>query len=149
MIKFEKIHIDELKKIIYLCYKDDEELVAKYHSINMLSDNNTLDDCVDMTFSRICNTDFIYEVDNYVVKSNKDVIGYITKLDNLLYSFAIIKNFRRKDVLTLWWEKVTHLFGGEIVAMIYDNNTRCSRFFEKNKMELISQEDNILIYKNQ
>jgi len=148
MINFEKIDLNELKNIIYLCYKDDTELIDSYHSINIISKNNSLEDCVEMTYDRICDTDSLYGMENYAVKSDGSVIGYISKLDNLLYSFAIIKEFRRKEVLNLWWEKVTELFEGEIVAMIYNNNTRCSRFFEKNKMQLIAQEDNILIYKN-
>ena len=54
MIKFEEISLDELKNLIYLSCENDNELVEKYHSLNLDSEEKyTLEDCVNETFQRI------------------------------------------------------------------------------------------------
>lgn len=148
MIEFEKIELTELKNIIYLCYQGDDDLVSKYHSINLEPGQYSLDDCVELTYQRLCEAVDEYKADCYLIKYNDDVIGYLACVEDLLYSFAIIKAFRKKEILTLWWEEVVKFFNGSFITMIYNNNQRCLMFLLKNEMKIVGTDNNIILLKN-
>jgi len=149
MIKFEKISLDELKKLIYLSCENDNELIVKYHSLNLNKNKSyTLEDCVSETFERIKNAEEEIGLDKYKVLYQGEDIGYVVLFEDILYSYAIAMKYRTKEILPLWWEEICNLFENEFVTMIYDNNTRCLNFLLKNNMQIVESEDNILMLKN-
>jgi hypothetical protein len=149
MIKFEEISLDELKNLIYLSCENDNELVEKYHSLNLDSEEKyTLEDCVNETFQRIVDAEEEIGVDKYRVVYQGEDIGYVVLFEDILYSYAIAIKYRTKEILSLWWKGICDLFENEFVTMIYSNNTRCLNFLLKNNMEIVETEDNILMLKN-
>lgn len=149
MIKFEKISLDELKKLIYLSCENDNELVEKYHSLNLNKNKSyTLEDCVNETFERIVNAEEEVGVDIYKVLYQGEEIGYVALFEDILYSYAIAMKYRTKEILSLWWKGICELLDGEFVTMIYSNNTRCLNFLLRNNMEVVETEDEIIMLKN-
>lgn len=149
MIKFEKISLDELKKLIYLSCENDNELAEKYHSLNLGKRGEyTLEECINETFERIVDAEEEVGLDKYKVIYQGEEIGYVTLFEDILYSYAIGMKYRTKEILPLWWKGICNLFENEFVTMIYSNNTRCLNFLLKNNMEIVEVEDNILMLKN-
>lgn len=149
MIKFEKISLDELKKLIYLSCEGDIELAKKYHSLNLDKRREyTLEECISETFERIIDAEREVGLDKYKVLYQGEEIGYIVLFEDILYSYAIGMKYRTKEILTLWWKEICNLFENEFVTMIYSNNTRCLNFLLRNNMEIVEIEENILMLKN-
>lgn len=150
MMKFKKISLLELKNIVYLSYENDVDLCNKYHSINKLEPNQSynINECADITYNRIEEASKHLDLEYYKIVYKKNTIGYIAVFENILYSFAIAVKYRVKDILKIWWEKVSNVLGNGFVTFIYDNNARCLNFLLKNNMEVIDEEKGIITLKN-
>lgn len=117
------------KNHIKIGFENDEELFSTYHILN-----GSENECIKHTYERIQDikneTHCFYEI----VYKDK-AIGFCCFQDNLLYSFAINKEYRRREILMAWLEHVERLFVGKypiFMTTFYQKNTRAKDFFLKN-----------------
>jgi hypothetical protein len=76
-------------------------------------------------------------------------IGYVCKIPNNLYSFGININYRTKDNLIEFWERVKELMGDSFICMLFPQNTRAVEFLKKQGMqEVIGVENNCTVLLN-
>jgi hypothetical protein len=103
VIRLTKISLFELPELIHLCYKNDNDLLNKYHLAPM-----DLGSAIESTFGMIYTASRIKKLECYKVIYLKQPIGYVVSYDNgeLLYSYAIAPKFRKKDILINWWQQV-------------------------------------------
>lgn len=133
MIKFQKVSLPEVKKLIQISYEGDVDLMQKYH----VTPNMQYWDCVDRTMEMISEVAKERPLIHYKVIYQKQPIGYVSVFDKFLYSFGININYRKKHVLVSWWGNVEGLFKEEFYTMLFQNNTRTIGFLLKNKMKIL------------
>lgn len=133
MVKIDNISKPKLLGLIYKSYEDDFDLFEKYHV--QKGDAETL---AIKTMEMIEQASAQFPIICYKVMLNKEPIGYfvISREMGLLYSFAINKKYRTKEVLVNWWKYVRMVLGKTFTSVLYSNNTRAISFLKKNGMEV-------------
>lgn len=146
MIRLEYTSREALKPLISMCYAQDTALIERYHSLNLKDmGQHTLDACVQSTHEKIMSLDASPTLKSYTILYQEDVIGYMVVFENILYSFAIIPKYRRKEILMSWWNAVTQSFKNDFFVIIHHNNTRCLSFLLKNKMQVFNEKEGIVV----
>jgi hypothetical protein len=146
MVRLTKISLFELPELIHLCYKNDDDLLQKYHLAPM-----DLGSAIESTFGMIYTASRIKKLSIYKVVYQKQPIGYVVTYNgDFLYSYAIAPKFRKKDILINWWQEIKSVLKKEFATMVYDWNSRAAKFLEKNGMQLAAHdtEKKILTYIN-
>jgi hypothetical protein len=137
MITIKKISINELPNLVAMSYEGDSDLLHKYYHIRL-----GFQDMINTTLVYIYQMSSMKKVNCYKVIYQKKPIGYfVTFDDNFLYSFAINKKYRKKDILTKWWEKVQKELGETFYCGLYECNDRAIKFLEKNRMKIIDTDE--------
>lgn len=137
MIRLTKISLFELPELIHLCYKDDSDLLQKYHLAPM-----DLGSAIESTFGMIYTASRIKKLSNYKVLYQKQPIGYVVTYEgNFLYSYAIAPKFRKKNILIDWWHEIKKILDRDFATMVYDNNHRAVKFLEKNGMKVAARDN--------
>jgi hypothetical protein len=121
----------------------DDDLLLKYHLAPM-----SLIDAVKSTFGMIASASKIKKLTYYKVLYNKQPIGYTVTFDNNLYSYAINKKFRKKDILVAWWNEIKETLSDNFMSMLYSNNERAKNFLIKNGMKVFDEKDNVITFIN-
>jgi len=144
MINLIKISIFELPELIRFCYTGDEGGLDKYYKNPI--DVKSVDEAVDCTMGMINEL----ELGHYKIMFGETVIGYSSICENCLYSFAINKWYRSNLIKDKWFEKVKELLGGKFMVVLYPENIRAIRFFERQGMELVEgvQENMVTLLNN-
>ena len=138
MITIKKISKSEIPKLVAIAYEGDQELFDKYHSGNLFDDfNRDFPSAVLTTLDIIDEATDHVELSYYKVIYQKKPIGYFITFGNFLYSFAIAKSYRKRDVLIGWFESVKKVLGKNFFAILYDINTRAIAHLEKQGMQII------------
>ena len=144
MIKFEKITIFELRDLVEISYRGDIDLLDKYWG-----DDFSLEEAVNETMFMVKTVNEEVPVECYAVVLNDEEIGYVCKIPNNLYSFGININYRKKDVLIEFWDKVKELMGEGFICMLYPQNSRAINFLKKQGMvEVSGIEENCTVLLN-
>lgn len=139
MITLKKISQAELRPLVELSFKDDEDLVCKYHICEQ-----GFEECVEHTLGRI-NTFKGEEKPSYFkVVFNKIAIGFLVISYKRLYSFGVSIKYRTKLVLTQWWEAVKKKVGREFICSLYSKNTRAIQFLLRQGMKIGEVRNNIV-----
>lgn len=143
MIHIKKISITELPELVELSYKDDVDLLEKYHVAKM-----DLRKAVMSTLVMIGETAKNYQLQYYRVMDKKTPIGYFIIFNECLYSFAINIHYRTKVVLTNWWKQVLNVLGDHFMCSLNPNNTRAVKFLERQGMKVIQKDETLIILSN-
>lgn len=139
MVRVDKISKPKLLELIRHSYQGDKDLCEKYHAIK--GDEETLSlETMDMIENASKKLNLTY----YKVLLNNNPIGYFAIADQLLYSFAINKKYRKKEILISWWASVKQVLGKAFTTALYTNNTRAIKFLEKNGMEVYQTDGNLI-----
>lgn len=103
-----EISIDELNNYINIAFNGDTDLFSKYHI-----KGGTQEDCVFDTHSTIVEASDLFDTTCYKVLLRDEPIGFtvVSKKLRLLYSFGINKEYRKKEILELWFENVVNILG--------------------------------------
>lgn len=139
MVKIDKISKPKLLELIEKSYQGDNDLFNKYHVIK--GDAQTL--AVE-TMGMIEQASKQFDMSYYKVLLNKEPIGYFVTSKQHLYSFAINKKFREKEILINWWKYVKMVLGKAFTTVLYDNNTRAIEFLKKNGMVVNKTDGNLV-----
>jgi hypothetical protein len=133
MITIKKISINELPNLVAMSYEGDFDLMHKYYHIKL-----GFQDMINTTLVYIYQMASMKKLSYYKVIYRKNAIGYFVTFDNnFLYSFAINKKYRKKEILTKWWNKVEKELGETFYCGLYECNERAIKFLEKNGMKVI------------
>lgn len=139
MIRTKKISKPKLLNLIKISYEDDFDLFDKYHVIKGDANSLSLE-----TMGMIERASNDIELQYYRVLYNKTPIGYIVVGKQLLYSFAVNKKYRKKEILIKWWQTIKQILGKAFTTILYSNNTRAIKFLEKNGMEVFKTDGNLV-----
>jgi len=89
------------------------------------------------------------EVECYSVVLDGEEVGYVCKIPNNLYSFGININYRKKDILIEFWDRVKELMEDSFICMLYPQNTRAISFLKKQGLvEVEGVENNCTVLLN-
>lgn len=139
MVTIKKISKPELATLIQSSFEGDNDLIEKYRPVEM-----TMEETIADIEERINETSKEQKLDYYKVICHKEPIGYFVTTERFLYSFAINIKFRKKDILTNWWQQVKSVLGENFRCMLYENNERAIHFLEKNGMRFWEQDGNVI-----
>jgi len=142
MVTCKKISKAELPKLIELSYIGDVDLIEKYHHMNMKG-KATFEMAIISTLNNIHDVSKEFDLRYHKVIFDKKPIGYFVTFDGFLHSFAIVKKYRKKDILIGWFNCVKKILGNKFYSMLYDHNTRAINHLVKQGMKIIevSEED--------
>jgi len=129
MIILEKISKFELGDLVEIAYKGDDDLLDKYWG-----DDFNLEEAVNETMFIIGEVEKEAEMSYYSVVCDDEEIGYVCKIPNNLYSFGININYRTKDNLIEFWDRVKEVMGEGFICMLYPQNQRAINFLKKQGM---------------
>lgn len=117
---FNTISIEKLRSSIEIAYKGDEDLLEKYH-VAVFS----FDEAVNSTLGMIKETSKEIIILSYSVCMNDGKeIGYVSLAKNNLYSFGVNIEYRTKEVLKDFWDKINEVMNEGFICTLYPNNTR-------------------------
>ncbi len=133
MVILEEITKQELPDLIRIAYEGDKDLLDKYHV-----DKFDIHGAVASTLFMIAETENGVDMTHYKVALGDISIGYISVFENFLYSFGINKEYRKKEILIEWFEKVKEVLGYKFITMIYPNNSRAINFLKKQGMKIVN-----------
>ncbi len=143
MIRIVKISFGQLGRLVELSYENDQELFEKYHLKPM-----GFEDCVKSTMELIEDVAKIHDLIYYKILWNNKPVGYFIIYGNILYSYAVAIRFRRKIILTRWWDEIKKMMPPLFATGLYENNTRAIEFLEKQGMIVSERRDNIVTLLN-
>jgi hypothetical protein len=135
MITHKKISKAELPKLVAIAYEKDQELFDKYHLGKM-----------SFQMAVLCTLDLIDEASNefklsyYKLIYKKKPIGYFVIFNDYLYSFGIAMEFRKKEVLSRWFQNVKKELPSSFNCALYENNTRAIKHLERQGMKIIDHD---------
>lgn len=150
MVELIPIEREELKDLIKVGFEGDELLLQYFHI-----SPGALDHCVQHTHNLI---DPYYDDEEikpdlgaYAIVTFDTETGKYKKIGfsviytppaemNRLYSFAINIDYRKKEIIGSWLEKLTELLGKCYFTQLWDCNTRAIDFFQKNDFILAHKE---------
>lgn len=129
----EIIDNDKSYSFLYTVYKEDPELIEKFHTMN----GTDIDTCVDYVLTNLEKDHSII----YVIFSeiNNDIIGFFASsfinIENenipLLASFFIRPKYRKLITDMVWNEINDHFKNEMFVVSIVKNNIPANKFFNK------------------
>jgi len=144
MINFEVIHKKELWRLLELCMENDDYVLKNYHfEVNskeqlILDFYKRLDECEQTVQPTVCLKMKVFGED----------AGYLIIADHLIFSFAIAKKFRNKNVLYEWADKIRQFFFTEFYCTLQDNNKRAIKCLQKLGFEIAGISNNIVVLSN-
>ena len=126
MIKIEKISNFELRDLVEIAYRGDSDLLDKYWG-----DDFSLEEAVNETMWMINEVAKEAPMEYFVVLKDDEEIGYVCKIPNNLYSFGININYRTKDNLSEFWERVKDVMADGFICMLFPQNVRAIKWLKK------------------
>lgn len=126
MIRIEKISNFELRDLVEIAYRGDSDLLDKYWG-----DDFSLEEAVNETMWMINEVAKEAPMEYFAVLKDDEEIGYVCKIPNNLYSFGININYRTKDNLIEFWEKVKEVMEDGFICMLFPQNVRAIKFLKK------------------
>ena len=118
----------------------------KYFFVNTHICGTNYDDAVKYTSNSISQ-----KSEFYVFTENKNIFGFFVKDIQegikVLGAFHVVNNFRQKKYLSFFWEKIKSVFKTDFYVGIFKKNIAAINHIKKQKVELINNIDNFLIFK--
>lgn len=139
MITIKKISINELPPLVYFAYAGDDDFFDKY-SAHEVPENAKHIGHTNSELALIYDMRQSFKLCYYKVIYQRKAIGYFVSFDGNLYSFAINKAFRKKDILLHWWQKIRQTLSKDFLCMLSLKNERAISFLKKNRMAVIEED---------
>jgi hypothetical protein len=147
MITAKKISKPELPKLVDMTYQGDTELFDKYYAPERVNHEAA----VLTTLQYVHELGQSFKLNYYKILHHKKPVGYFITFDDFLYSFAIEKNSRKKEVLSGWFELVKKELGDTFKCVLYNYNTRAIKHLERHGMKKVEEDidtKTVLLIKN-
>lgn len=126
MIRIEKISNFELRDLVEIAYRGDSDLLDKYWG-----DDFSLEEAVNETMWMINEVAKEAPMEYFAVLKDDEEIGYVCKIPNNLYSFGININYRTKENLSDFWERVKEVMEDGFICMLFPQNVRAINWLKK------------------
>ena len=126
MIKIEKISNFELRGLVEIAYRGDSDLLDKFWG-----DDFSLEEAINETMWMIGEVAKEAAMEYFVVLKDDEEIGYVCKIPNNLYSFGVNINYRTKENLSEFWERVKEVMGDSFICMLFPQNVRAINWLKK------------------
>lgn len=143
MIELVPIEFKDIRALVELSYKGDQELFEKYHIRPM-----PFEDCVEKTVEMIQEIGGLVGMQYFSVSYKGKPIGYVAKFDHFLYSYAIGIKYRKARILKEWWNKTIIIMGAFFKTALYENNHRAIAFLINNGMRVVGKKGNVVTFIN-
>ena len=129
-LNLKEIPLNELYPLIHGVFSLDHDLAANSQMVRPSA----------IKMSKRCYHDVIalarkFQIKCFAVIYNQQAIGFTVLCyahNDLLYSFGIDPEYRKKDILLAWLEVIKAQFNREWYVPLSCNNKRAIAFFEKN-----------------
>jgi len=127
-----------------LAFLQIKELFDKYHIVK-----GTYHQCVNDTFIKIQEATIKYALDWFKIVVNGAIVGYtcLSRAYNILYSFAINKEYRKREVLSSWVATIIPMLQENFTCTLWNKNKRAIDFLKKFKMYQIDSTDQFTVLK--
>jgi hypothetical protein len=139
MVTLEPISIQELSPLVALAFRDDKDLLERYHV-----SPGELDHCVEhtMRFIEGNHDHFKDRMEIYRVLKHDETIGFTVLIRHHngfdeLYSFGINIASRKNYVLLPWLEAVKKKINCNFYIVLWAKNSRAIKFFERNSFNVL------------
>ena len=126
MIKIEKISNFELRGLVEIAYRGDSDLLDKFWG-----DDFSLEEAINETMWMIGEVAKVAAMEYFVVLKDDEEIGYVCKIPNNLHSFGVNINYRTKENLSEFWERVKEVMGDSFICMLFPQNVRAINWLKK------------------
>lgn len=136
MVELNEIPYSAMEWFIYIAFSDDKQLLSKYHKRD-----KTTKECIENLILQIGVMRENYKIDCYGVFLDGEPIGFSIVGAKFLFSFGIDIHFRTKDILIEWFGLIKEKLENEFVTWLYNENKRAIRFFEKNGMDIVDENE--------
>lgn len=133
------ITYDQLKKVIYLSFKDDEKIFTFYDPNVTV---NSIEDLTNDIFEKIKG---YTEARIYAIYEKDKMIGYLACQDGILISFCLSVNYRFRNYLKQFWALIRDNLRGTFYCHLWSKNIRAVRWLMK--MGMVMVDSNPLITK--
>ena len=147
MVSLTAINDIELNKCIRLAYENDADLI-KYYDRTVLVHNN--DEMIADTYNKLIQyPSYFSNCSSLAVMYENKPIGFVYKNDNpnLLVSFSVGSEYRKKPILSDLFNNIVNSFDGSFVCYLYEHNTRAINWLKKCGMIVESEKNNITTLK--
>lgn len=138
-MKIVTIGIDDLDEYVHNSFIDDDELVS-YYDRNIIV--TTTKDCIANILHKI--KMYYKDADCFGVEINGIKEGYFVCTDELLISFGMNINYRRREVLEEFWGLIKKVMGNTFQVVLYAHNKRAIGFLQKGGMKVLFENITIL-----
>lgn len=127
-------------EVIFSCYLSDPEHIEKDH----VEAGKGIDVCAKSTFDVLENDGAVINE----VERDGEVIGYfssvvITGYDIMQFWF-IKPEFRKKEFIVYFWERVRSFFKGVFYTTIYSKNKKALEHLEKQGFKVFHSNENLI-----
>jgi hypothetical protein len=134
-----RVNIEDLKAYIEAAFWGDAEIVNyfdPYHNLKKWEDASWI------VHNKIL---FDYAECNLIgLEVNGSKVGYFVYSDNLLISFGINIEYRKKEELGKMWGIIKDNIGGHFQCVLFSKNTRAINFLNKCGMDSLLESVTIL-----
>jgi hypothetical protein len=135
---------DITKEILVECFSTDSELLSTYH----IASGNTAEFCANKTFEDLKTA--LPSFQFFRVENDNNLIGFFGSEDKYLTTIFVKPEYRNKKDLNEFWGLILNHFNGPFNTCIYEKNSRCAKFYERNggmlKATPIVNGENTLFY---
>lgn len=137
-----KIIIAKLKNTTLISYSDEykEACIEVFHKV--YCETYTYLESKYMQTQRFRDLFIINTVPNsdiYILRKNKQVIGFLSIYENIIENFYILSKFQNKGLGSLTIEKIKELYPQKLGVHVLMSNYKGIKFFEKHGFKIITE----------
>jgi len=149
MVSIKRIQIDKIEELVRIAFKNDTDLIEKYHSID-----GTFEECVDDTIIRIYASYNEKHPKYYKILNNKEAIGFFVTFVHkdipipVLYSFGINIKYRKAEILNEWWKLILKELDSKFWCAMNKKNERAIKFLRNRTMKVVKETENEVVFIN-
>jgi hypothetical protein len=135
------VTIEELKTYIYAGFESDHKIVDYYDKQEKVT--SIAEVCENLWYK----IHILYdECEYWGIEEDGKPIGYFVSAPELLISFSINTEQRKKEFLIEFWNIITETIGPKFDCMLYSYNIRGVKWLQKCGMSVIFDNVTILTY---
>lgn len=132
------IPFNKLKQAIAISFDGDNKIFDLYDPTKQVE---TLEEIVEDISRKILGyEDAIF----YGIYEKNKLIGYFARQQSLLISFSLAMQYRTRSNLREFFRLMKTTIKKPFICFLWAKNIRAAKYLMKNKMELVSNNDNII-----
>jgi hypothetical protein len=130
-----------IKSYIDIAFEGDEDIVKYFDPANPVT---SVQQACDTIYEKLL-VNFPEANFERLIYDGND-IGYFVWMPELLISFGVNKNYRKKEPLAYVWSKIKRCLGDEFSISLFDNNIRAIEYLKRQGMKVFAEHLTILVH---